>query len=152
MISFLTNKQAAEKIADLEQRLEVLQRDNDAAQAQIGELQTENANLSEQVSTLTEANASLTSQAEALTATASAMTAERDEAITLKLEAEEKLSTFDDQVEAAALVKFQSLGGAQASVASQSIGADQQLTREQFNALPPHKRLEYVKAGGTLKA
>ena len=123
MISFLTNKQAAEKIADLEQRLEVLQRDNDAAQVQIGELQAENANLSEQVASLTEATASLTSQAETLTT-------ERDQAIEGLSSATIQLEGFDERVEAGVLARFESLGGQPVPASN-----EETLTEEQMDEL-----------------
>lgn len=145
MISFLSNKQASEKIADLEQRVGVLQTENDAAQVQIAELQTDNGNLSEQVSTLTESVSTLTSQAEALTG-------ERDQANEALSVATIQLEGFDERVEAASLAKFQSLGGTPAPAANSDSGSEtMEKTRDEFNAMTPAARVEYSKAGRKLK-
>lgn len=145
MISFLSNKQASEKIADLEQRVEVLKTENDAAQVQIAELQTDNGNLSKSVANLTTANGELLNAVETLTG-------ERDQANEALSAATIQLEGFDERVEAASLAKFQSLGGTPAPAANSDSGPEtMEKTRDEFNAMTPAARVEYSKAGGKLK-
>lgn len=122
MISFLTNKQAAEKIEGLEAANAQLEQDLAAAQTALQAAQAAESNLSEQVANLIAATGSLT--------------AERDTAKASLATAEEALSTFEERIEAGILARFESLGGqpAPASNADQALTAQQ--IREKFEAMP----------------
>ena len=122
MISFLTNKQAAEKIEGLEAANTQLEQDLAAAQTALQAAQTAESNLSEQV-------ANLTAQLETITG-------ERDAAQASLATAQETLSTVDERIEAGVLARFESLGGqpAPASNADQALTAQQ--IREKFEAMP----------------
>lgn len=152
MLNFLTNKQAAEKIEGLEARIVELEADAAAAQSQIEALKTSESDLSEKVANLTTANGELLNAVQALTGERDSLATERDTLTASLKEAEEKVADFDGKVEAAAIAKFQALGGEPAPAAKADFQTeDKEVTREKFNSMSPADRTAFAKAGGKIK-
>lgn len=149
---FYTDKTAKAEIATLNERIESLEADNESAANQIETLGEENKNLSEQVATLTAEKAAAAETVEGLQSQLTEANGEIEAAEAKVTEAEEKVTDFDEKVEAAALAKFESLGG-QPIKSSKHDDEDgpKKITREQFNAMSAAERTEFSKAGGILK-
>lgn len=140
----MSNKQATEKIAGLETRLEELEADVTASAETIENLQAEAATNSEAVASITAERDQLTTDL----ATAEATITDQETTIT---EANAKLETFDDEVETKAQNKIASLGFKGEIPGSSTNEDDSTKTRAEFNALNPAARLAYVQAGGKIK-
>lgn len=104
MAIFYTDKAAKAEIAELNQRIESLEADNQSAADQIETLTTENKDLTAKAATLGVEKEEAETKVSELTKELAAAN-ESVEA------ANKELATFDDKVEAAALAKFESLGG-----------------------------------------
>jgi len=110
---------------------------------------TENA---EQVVALKADLVSVAAECQQLTAdlaTATATIADQDQTITA---ANEKLASFDQEVAAQTLNQVASIGfKGEIPEASGDVGLSNEKTLAEFNALSPHDRMSFVKAGGKIK-
>lgn len=146
MISFLTNKQALEKIEGLESRVAELEAELATANELVVALQTEQTNHEAAVAVLANERDELAGKLEAAQATI----ASQEETITA---ANTKLATFDDEIEARVQNQIASIGfqGTMPQSVVQPVGESNEKTREEFNAMTPHDRMQFVKAGGKIK-
>jgi chromosome segregation ATPase len=101
--SFLTNKQAAEKIAGLESRIAELEADGIARDAELATARAEVAAHAESI-------ASLTDERDSAIATLGEANAALETATAEVAAAQEKVATFDAELEAAVINRVASLG------------------------------------------
>lgn len=145
MSIFMSNKQAAEKIAGLEARVLELEADATKQESELETLRTENANHAENVVTLT---------------------AERDDAVTTLAEANATLATVSAELvtaqAAVAELPDKIASGVQIGIAALGFKGEipelsneaevvEAKSRTEFNALTPRAKMDFIKAGGQLK-
>lgn len=147
MTIFKSNKDWQAKVEDLSGLVNQLE-------AQATEHESEILNLKNDITNQTEAISALTTERDTIKAeldTATATITEQEATIT---EANDKLATFDDEVENKVQLKVASLGfkdGVPESSKESSDSEAETKTREEFNAMSPIARMDFVKAGGKLK-
>ena len=143
MLSFLTNKQAQEKISGLEARVSELEADVTAANETIESLQGDAVTAAETITTLTSERDTATTAL----ATAKATVADQESTITA---ANEKLGTFDAEVANKVQLGIANLGfNGNIPSTSAEVG-ESTLTLNQFNALNPRQKMDFSKSGGKI--
>jgi uncharacterized coiled-coil protein SlyX len=141
--SFLTNKQAQEKITGLEARVSELEFDVNSASATIEALQADAATAAETITGLT----SERDQASAALVTAKATVADQEQTITA---ANDKLATFDAEVANKVQLGIANLGFKGTIPTASKEDGDNTLTFQAFNALTPRQKMDFSKAGGKI--
>jgi chromosome segregation ATPase len=142
-MEFLTNKAAKEKISGLEARIAELESDAEARDAELTQAQGQ---VAAHAQTIAEHEATITT-----------LTAERDSALTAKATAEaetkkanDKLATFDDEVEKAVIAKQASLG-VPPVVATQEGDKGNTLPYAEFSKLDHAARNAHIRNGGKVE-
>lgn len=129
----MTNKQAAEKISGLEARISELESDLASATTENETLQSEAATAAETIAALTTACKEAASKLSAAQATI----AEQEQTITA---ANEKLASFEEEVNSRVLHGIANLGF-KGEIPNSSLEAgDEKNLREQINAIPDAKK------------
>ena len=141
--SFLTNKQAQEKITGLEARVSELEADVNAASATIESLQGEVTTAAETITGLT----SERDQASAALVTAKATVADQEATINA---ANNKLATFDAEVVNKVQLGIANLGFKGTIPTASKEDGDNNLTLQAFNALTPRQKMDFSKSGGKI--
>jgi len=128
MLKFYTDQKAKEEIAQLNQRIEFLENEIQPLQEQVETLQEENK-------ALAESNHDMKKEAEEISKELESLEAENDKLSNEIEAAGVKLDSFDEEVEKAAMAKFESLGGQPAPAAGQEILSDEEI-KAKFNSMP----------------
>lgn len=140
---FMTNKQATEKISGLEARVAELEADQVNATARIEELEAEVVTGTETIATLTGER----DKASAELVTAQATIADQESTITA---ANEKLATFDQEVETKIQLGIANLGF-KGEIPDSTTDHSKHITRAEFDAMDHSARNAFIAAGGKLK-
>lgn len=128
MLNFYTDKKAKEEIEQLNQRIELLEQENDKSLETIQTLQDQNAELIENQVAHEKAFEELSKECESLE--------QENDKLNNEIEAASaKLDSFDEEVAKAAQVKFESLGGEPAPAASADALTEQEI-KAKFNSMP----------------
>jgi chromosome segregation ATPase len=141
---FYTNASAKEEIGKLESQIANLESDATAAATEIETLKGDLATANESLATMT------TERDEAVAAMEAAEKTAADATASAKA-ANDKLATFDAEVEKAAAARFAGLGGDPIPQSGKDDSHEKlTVTREQFSAMKPSEKLGFVKSGGKI--